>query len=245
MIVSSIVETKHVPVEKEYNKSEIAESVHMLWDPLIDEQRELFVENISILHFTHEDILYREGTAPQHLYYLLHGKVTMRREGIGGQMRIVRIVEPGSIFGYSAALEGCNHKLTATVSSDTLILCIPINLMFYFIMENSDFAMLFLKDLSVLLSHSVDKTISLTQKHVRGRLAETLLDMKHKYGITEDGHTLPIYFSREEIAQMSNMTTSNAIRTLSAFVQEGLISFEDRRIKYLDTEALQLISDRG
>ena len=232
-------------MEKEFDKSEIAESVHMLWDPLTDEQRELFVANISILHFPHEDVLYREGSSPQHLYYLLQGKVTMRREGIGGQVRIIRMVEPNTIFGYSAALEGCNHKMTATVSSDALILCIPINLMFYFIMENSDFAMLFLKDLSVLLGLSIDKMMSLTQKHVRGRLAETLLSLKDKYGMDEDGQTLSIYLSREEIAQMSNMTTSNAIRTLSAFAQEGLISFVEKRIKFNDTEALQLISDRG
>ena len=117
--------------------------------------------------------------------------------------------------------------------------------MFHFIWENSDFAMLFLKELSSLLGISVERTMSLTQKHIRGRLAETLLQMKKKYGVEDDGQTLAVYLSRDDIAQMSNMTTSNAIRTLSAFAQEGIIIIDGRKIKFVDTDELQHISDRG
>ena len=85
----------------------------------------------------------------------------------------------------------------------------------------------------------------LTQKHIRGRLAETLLLMKKKYGVEDDGRTLAVYLSRVDLAQMSNMTTSNAIRTLSAFAQEGIIAIEGRKIKFVNVEELQVISDRG
>jgi hypothetical protein len=44
---------------------------------------------------------------------------------------------------------------------------------------------------------------------------------------------------------MSNMTTSNAIRTLSSFAQEGLIVIDGRKIKFVDCDALKVISDRG
>lgn len=231
-------------MKKEYNKTEVAQSIAMLWDPLADEQRELLVDNISVCQMEQGDILYVRGDTPTSLYYLIRGKVCLRRNGIACQ-QIIRMVEPGSIFGYVAAIEGCSYKSTAIASSKTVIAQIPISLMFHFIWENSDFAMLFLKDLSSLLDLSIKRTMSLTQKHLRGRLAETLLLMKDKYGMEEDGQTLAVYLSREDLGQFSNMTTSNAIRTLSAFAKEGIVAIDGRKIKLLDVDELQLISNRG
>ena len=44
---------------------------------------------------------------------------------------------------------------------------------------------------------------------------------------------------------MSNMTTSNAIRTLSQFAQEGLIAVEGRHIQVLNEKELEHISRLG
>lgn len=89
------------------------------------------------------------------------------------------------------------------------------------------------------------QTINLTQKHIRGRLAESLLTIKKNYGLDEDGCTLAMYMSREDLANMSNMTTSNAIRTLSQFAQEGLVSVDGRKIKLLNEEEIKHISRLG
>jgi hypothetical protein len=44
---------------------------------------------------------------------------------------------------------------------------------------------------------------------------------------------------------MSNMTTSNAIRTLSQFAQEGLILLDRKQIQILDEVELERISRMG
>jgi CRP-like cAMP-binding protein len=99
--------------------------------------------------------------------------------------------------------------------------------------------------LATELGNSDERTVSLTQKHVRGRLAEALLLLKESYGVEEDGHTLNIYLTREDIANLSNMTTSNAIRTLSTFTEEDLISTDGRKIRILKEEELRKISRYG
>jgi CRP-like cAMP-binding protein len=97
----------------------------------------------------------------------------------------------------------------------------------------------------VELGQSDDRTINLTQKHIRGRLAEALLFLRDSYGLEEDDCTLSIYLSREDLANMSNMTTSNAIRTLSLFAQEKMIAIDGRKIKIIDEEALRKTSEIG
>ena len=69
--------------------------------------------------------------------------------------------------------------------------------------------------------------------------------LKQSYGLEEDRYTLSIYLSREELANLSNMTTSNAIRTLSAFAAEKIIAIDGRKIKLIDIEALEHISKIG
>ena len=89
------------------------------------------------------------------------------------------------------------------------------------------------------------RTVTLTQKHIRGRLAESLILLADKYGFEHDNTTLRVYLSREDIANLSNMTTSNAIRTLSTFANEKLITIDGRKIKILDLYRLDRISKLG
>jgi len=63
--------------------------------------------------------------------------------------------------------------------------------------------------------------------------------------VEEDGATINIYLSRDDLASLSNMTTSNAIRTLSNFVTERIISVDGRKIKIIDEERLRKISKIG
>ena len=97
------------------------------------------------------------------------------------------------------------------------------------------------KDLAI----SEIQTVNLTQKHIRGRLAESLLQLVKNYGYEEDGETLAMLLPREDLANMSNMTTSNAIRTLSQFQQERLIVINGRHIKILNENELAKISRLG
>ena len=114
--------------------------------------------------------------------------------------------------------------------------------------------MFFIKQLSKDLGVADERTVNLTQKHIRGRLAESLLFLKESYGLEEDGSTLSIYLSREDLANLSNMTTSNAIRTLShsnairtlsQFAAERLITIDGRKIKIIEEEKLKKISKIG
>ena len=61
----------------------------------------------------------------------------------------------------------------------------------------------------------------------------------------EDNQTISARFSRADLADLSNMTTSNAIRTLSAFSSENILEVNGRKIKILDEDQLKKISKIG
>jgi CRP-like cAMP-binding protein len=111
--------------------------------------------------------------------------------------------------------------------------------------NNMKLAWFFIQELSHNLGGSDTRIVNLTQKHIRGRLAEALIVLRDNYGYEDDNATIKIYMSREDLANLSNMTTSNAIRTLSTFVSEKILLVDGRRIKIINEPQLRKISKFG
>ena len=155
------------------------------------------------------------------------------------------MIKPVQYFGYRANFAQENYLTNASAFEGSTVCLIPMKVVTELVVGNSDLAMFFIRQLSVDLGIADERTVNLTQKHIRGRLAESLLFLQDSYGLEEDGATISIYLSREDLANLSNMTTSNAIRTLSNFVTERIIALDGRKIKIIDEDRLRKISKLG
>lgn len=226
-----------------HDMTEVAKQIQPLWQPLTDEQRQAFAGALEVYTYERGECIFQQGQVPCYLYYLLSGHVTIYQEGIGGRSQVIRMVEPNATFGYYASFNQEPYQSTAIAGSDIIVATLPLSMVFHLIWENNAFAMIFIKELSALLGTSINRTINLTQKRIRARLADSLIAIRNRYGFDANNKTLAIALSRNDLAQMSNMTTSNAIRTLSTFAQEGLVAIEGRKISLLDIKALERISE--
>lgn len=229
------------------NTSDIVISDYIidLWTPLTSEQREYLLNNYTLQNYKKNETIYCEGEAPTHLMCLLRGKVKVYKDGVGGRSQIIRMIKPVEYFGYRAYFAKENYVTAAASVEPSTICFVPMTVITNFVRQNNNIAMFFIHQLSIDLGIADSRTVNLTQKHIRGRLAESLLFLKESYGLEEDGFTLSIYLSREDLANLSNMTTSNAIRTLSNFSNEKLIAIDGRKIKIIDEDKLKKISKIG
>ena len=232
-------------VKKELSEAEIAKSIPDLWQPLTEEQRILLAQNFTIQKYKKNETIYCEGETPTHLMCLLTGKVKIYKDGVGGRSQIIRVIKSHEYFAYRAYFAEEDYVTAAPAFEPCTICLIPMPTIISLIQENAELAMFFIRQLSIDLGISDERTVSLTQKHIRGRLAESLLFLKDTYGVEEDQCTLSIYLSREDLANLSNMTTSNAIRTLSNFAAEKLIIIDGRKIKLIEEDKLKKISKIG
>lgn len=212
---------------------------------LTPEQLTELKENILVSKFKKNQIIYDSGSRPEYLYCLLDGKVKVYRDGLSGRSQIVHVFKPGEYFGYRAFFAGENYVTTSAVFEPCTTCMIPLSLIKKWLASNIRLSNYFIHILSQELGNSDARIVSLTQKHVPARLAETLVFLHDTYGVEEDGITLSLQPSREDLASLSNMTTSNAIRTLSAFANNGLIETEGRIIRFLNLDEIIQISQRG
>lgn len=216
-----------------------------LWNALSPEEKRLITDNFRYEHYKKNQIIYAEKETPEYLFCLLEGKVKMYKSGIGDKVQILRLYRPVQYFGYRAYFANEPYVSSAAAFEASVIGILPMELVENLVKQNNRLAMFFIHELSRNLGGSDTKIVSLTQKHIRGRLAESLLLLADSYGYEDDDSTLKIYMSREDLANLSNMTTSNAIRTLMSFVTDKLIIVDGRRIKIINEPALRKISKFG
>ena len=231
--------------KREIKQEEMIAAIDDMWQLLTDEQRELVGQHLEARRYKKNQVIYAEGETPSHLLCLLEGKVKIYRDGVGGRSQIMRVIKPVEYFGYRAYFAGGSFVTAAAAFENSVICTIPMSLIVRLVQDNNQLAMFFIKLLAIDLGISDERTVNLTQKHIRGRLAESLLFLKETYGLEEDGATISIFLSRADLATLSHMTTSNAIRTLSIFASEKLIAIDGRKIKIMNEEELKKISRIG
>lgn len=222
--------------------SEPRKSIYKFLSP--EEKLEL-EDHLIRMEVQKNDFIYKEGDKPAGFMTLEEGKVKIFKEGVGGREQILRMVKPGGFVSYRAVIANEIHNASAMALEDSLIFLIDTDYFFNKLIKNPNVALRLMTKLAKELGFSNSRTVTLTQKHIRGRLAESIILLKLKYGLESDGQTIRAYLSREDLANLSNMTTSNAIRTLSSFVNERVIVIDGRKMKIIDLQKLERISKLG
>ena len=212
---------------------------------LSDTGKKIVSENTNFASYKKGEIIFKEGDTPSHLLCLSAGKVKIIKEGVGGREQIIRMASPVGFIGYRALFAEQSYMASAVAIEDATISQVEKKIIYELLNENIPFALGIIKVMARELGFSNNRTVTLTQKHIRGRLAESLLLLIDKYGYENDDETIKVYLSRDDLADLSNMTTSNAIRILSAFASENVISIDGRKLKIIDIKMLQRISDLG
>lgn len=218
--------------------------VSPLWETLTEEERMLVEQNITTHVFRKNEIIHHEGDMPTHIMVLITGKIKLFKEG-AGRSQIIRMQKPYDLFAYRAVIAGDRYNTTVSALETSIVYMLRKDLFLRLLQQNNRFCFRCIVTMSHELGNSDTRTVTLTQKHIRGRLAEALLSLKKTYGVEGDGATISMYLSREDLANLSNMTTSNAIRTLAGFVNDELISVDGRKIKILDLDGLVRVSRLG
>lgn len=228
-----------------FDIQKLSQTLVDVWRLLTPDEQQLLVDTTEWERIPKQAAFYHEGQTPRCLFCLEKGNVKICKTGVGGRQQIVRIVTPHQFFGYRASFIGEDYVTDAIAMEDSVALRIPLSTARTIIVANRAISIFFLQQMATYLGLATQHTVNLTQKHIRGRLAEALFRLKNTFGVADDGQTLAISASREELANLSNMTTSNAIRTLRAFAEEGLVRIDGRKITILDEQRLHTIADNG
>lgn len=186
------------------------------------------------------EVIFEEGESLNGLFCIKDGVCKLTKLSANGKDQIIKLVEKGQILGHRSLISDERTNLRATALNDMELCFIPKSEIIDDLKKNNDFTMDMLKEMADDLREADDVIVNMAQKSVRQRLAEALLDINANFGTNPDG-TLSVLLSREDFASIVGTATESAIRVLSQFKKEGLISALGKYIKIEDLEGLKRV----
>lgn len=186
------------------------------------------------------DVIFEEGEALNGVYCVRDGICKLSKLSANGKDQIIKLVVKGELLGQRSVVSNERTNLRATALNDMELCFIPKYEILKNLGKNSEFALDVLKAMSHDLREADDIIVNMAQKSVRQRLAEALVSINTSFGTNPDG-TLSVLLSREDYASIVGTATESAIRVLSQFKKEGLISTIGKQIKIENLEGLKRI----
>ena len=186
------------------------------------------------------EVIFEEGEMLNGVYCVRDGICKLSKLSANGKDQIIKLVVKGELLGQRSLISDESSNLQATALNDMELCFIPKSEIIDDLRKNVSFSFDVLKNMSHDLKEADDIIVNMAQKSVRQRLAEALISINSSFGTNPDG-TLSVLLSREDYASIVGTATESAIRVLSQFKKEGLISTIGKQIKIENLEGLKRI----
>jgi len=184
-----------------------------------------------------KQIIYKQGSHPHYLFYVLKGKVKIYKTHEDGKDLVINLYNEGDFFGYTTLLEGTSYNETAEATEEAELALIPRKEFEALLNSNPAIS----RKLIALLAKNVvakeNQLLGIAYNTLRKKVAEALVSMQKKYH-TNKNEPFVIDSSREELATIAGTATESLIRTLSDFKSEHLIDIKSGKIVVTDEKKL-------
>ena len=183
-------------------------------------------------------VLFREGENINGVYCIKEGVCKLSKLSDNGKDQIVKLVVRGDLIGQRSLVTEDKSNLTAIAVSDMEVCFIPKYQVLHDLNNNASFSLDMLQDMANELKYADNVVVDMAQKTVKQRLVDVLLFLNKNFDTDSNGY-IGIVLSREDYANIVGTASESAIRILSQFKKDGLISTNGKQIKIENLEGLK------
>jgi CRP/FNR family transcriptional regulator, polysaccharide utilization system transcription regulator len=208
------------------------------------EDLEFLNDHKQVLQMKKNQVIFREGQRAQGVYCIREGVVKVFREGHDGRELITRFVFPGDFVGLKSIISGSPYVASALALDDSSMCFISKNDFYQIMVRYPEFTRVLAVSLTKMLEQAEERMISLAQKPVKERLAETLLFLDrsfHPHAV--NGARNYLNLSRYDLANIIGTAPETVIRLLSDFKDHHYLTMRGRKIYILNPWELQRIAN--
>jgi len=203
-----------------------------LFSELGDEALRSIAEASTVRSLRRGDVIFEEGSEPEHLYVVESGRIAIASKSIDGRESVFALMERGALFGEMGLLDGLGRSAEARALEPSEIIEIPYGPVKAAFDQDPQLlwgvvALLAgrLRSMDAALADSVFLDVT-------GRTAKRILDLAGD----RDEFTLPV--TQEELAGMVGASRERVNKAIASFVRLGWLDQADRRYIIKDREQL-------
>lgn len=207
------------------------------WIPAIDANRKTFTVKKGRTIFI-------EGQPVDGMYFVVDGVIKVHKRWGTDKELIVRFAKKGSIVGHRGLGEDGIYPVSGTAIEQSTVCFIDLSFFRASLKINHEFLFELMMFFAEELKTSERKMRDMVHMSVKGRIANALLALKQKFGLTEKGF-IDITLSRQDLASYAGTTYETVFRVLSEFTEDNIIKNADKDIAIVDEQLLTKIAVQG
>jgi CRP/FNR family cyclic AMP-dependent transcriptional regulator len=188
-------------------------------------------------------MVFLEGQSARGVYLLCQGRVKLMTANSEGKTIILKIGEPGQIFGLQSVVSGKPHELTVETLQPSQLAFIAREDLLGFLKQYGEACLHAAQHLSRDCQSAYDLIRSIGLSHsVSERLARLVLQLAGT--ATEDGQEqrVKVALTHEEISQLIGASRETVTRTLSEFKKNKLMEFKGATLFIRNRRTLEAMS---
>lgn len=197
------------------------------------------VERAALCPMKKGDALLHQGDGGDYLIILLDGTIRVSMVASNGREIILDYLEPGSVIGEIALLDGGERTASVTALGEGQYLKIGAKAFREVLEKHPSVAWRLLREMARRLRNA-NNTIESDRAYASGpRLARTLQRLMQK-GVEGDGLRLDL--SQSELGAFAGISRENINRQLGSWADAGIVALDQGRVRILDRDVLEEIA---
>jgi len=206
------------------------------WIPAIEANRKTFEVKKG-------GLLFKEGDAVTGIYFVNEGKVKVHKKWGNDKELIVRIANKGTIVGHRGLGSSMVYPVSGTALETTKVCFIDLDFFQTTLKVNHEFTYQLMMFFADELQESERKMRNLAHMTVKGRIAQALLTLKEKFGLTKEGY-IDIALSRQDLASYAGTTYETVFRIMNEFTENEIITVSNKNISITNAEKLLAFTNK-
>jgi CRP-like cAMP-binding protein len=192
-------------------------------------------------HFKKGATIFQEGEKVTGIYFVYSGKVKVHKQWGTEKELIIRFAAAGDIFGHRGLGHENLYPISATALEPVNVCQIDLGFFQATLKVNYDFTQRLLLFFADELQESERKMRNLAHMQVKGRVAQALLALKEKFGLTPGG-AIDIVLSRQDLASFAGTTYETVFRIINELARDGIIALDGKNILIEDGKKLMALT---
>jgi CRP-like cAMP-binding protein len=184
-----------------------------------------------------QEVLFQKGAAPSSLHINVTGQIKLFLPSVQGSEKIVRLVNPGEVFGEEAVILDRPYPMTAQATRDSILLSLPRAALMAALSHNPALCCNMMVNMATRMHDLIDNMESCTQRTSAQRVAHYLTQLAPSQS---ESFEIELNPNKQTIASHLNLAPETFSRVLARFAQLGFIEIHGRTIQVANAEQLRL-----
>jgi CRP-like cAMP-binding protein len=190
------------------------------------------------LHFKKGELIFGEGEPVRGMYFVTSGTVKVHKKWGTEKELILRFAQKGDIFGHRDLGRETDYPISATALEPVSACFVDLDFFQTSLKVNQDFMYGLLLFFADELQESERKMRNLAHMQVKGRVAQALLALQEKFGVSPEGY-IQLTLSRQDLASLVGATYETVFRIINELAQEEVILPDGKNIAITDAGKLK------